>query len=343
MKAMITADWHLTSRPIDDYRWDLFPWLARQCENRGVSHLFIAGDIADLKDNHPASFVNRLVIELRKLAKLVSIHVIPGNHDYIDPANPFFRFLQWMDGVEFYIKPTSANFGGAKVLFLPHTKRWRSSWGLTRHAKSVLKGHDLILLHQPFKGAEMESGQVLEDGLSTEVFLPEKVGKRCVVVAGDIHVPQRVGNVTYTGAPYPIHFGDAFRPRVLLWEPGGKLTSLNRSSLRKAMVTGTGPECLDGLTSGDMARVKLHLARSEFVDWQKRRREIETRAEELGVVLCGVEVKEAAPGPQRVRVGEESVGDEVENPADRVGTFLRFCRAHGIKGDLLKQGLGVVK
>jgi hypothetical protein len=336
-KFLLTADFHLTARPIDGYRWDIFPWLKTQISNRGINILILAGDLADLKDNHSSAFVNRVVDELRELSHHAEIYIIPGNHDYTDPKNPYFRFLANLDFIHFFSRPKAVELFGVKTLFLPHTKRWRADWGLEPHREHILGGHDLIVLHQPFKGATTETGGTLEDGLAPKVFREERVGERCVVVAGDIHVPQTVGNVTYTGAPYPIHFGDSYQPRVLIYEDG-KLTSIKRACLSKAMVSGEGPECLEGLTEGDMVRVKLQLPRSQFVDWQKRRQEIQERAAKMGLQLCGVEVKEK-PVVERVRVKEEGGGVTT----DRIELFRRFCQAKGIEGALMKQGMEVLK
>jgi hypothetical protein len=187
------------------------------------------------------------------------------------------------------------------------------------------KGHDLVLLHFPLKGAETESGRVMEEGMPPQMFTTKRVGK-ATVLAGDIHVPQKTGNVTYCGAPYPIRFGDDYKPRILLWEDG-VLTSRPRACLRKALVTITSKDELEGLDPGDMVRVRLRLPRSQFVDWHKRRREVEERAEELGLKLAGIEVLEKVV--DRIRIREE--GDETPPPVkgqDRLGDVasLRSCQ-----------------
>jgi hypothetical protein len=338
---LITADWHLTSRALDEYRWELFPWLRKQVKARGVGALIVAGDIADLKDNHPSALVNRLVDEVKTLAELCSIHLISGNHDYTDPDNPYWRFLVHVRGVSFYHRPHVATLSGVQVCYLPHTKHWRRDWGI-KGKKSFLKGHDLIVFHQPIKGAETEAGEALEEGLPSKVFRREVVGD-AFVVGGDIHVPQQVGNATYTGAPYPIRFGDAYNPRVVLWSPGEKPKSLPRPGLRKAVVTTDGDaEDWEGLTEGDMVKVRLVLPRSEYVDWQKRKREVEKAARERGLKLCGVEVKEKA-------VLDDNGGPDVEaalgvkNPRDRVALFREYCTSRKVSRAVTEVGVGIVR
>ena len=49
------------------------------------------------------------------------------------------------------------------------------------------------------------------NGFSLEGYESKKMDKcSATIIAGDIHVPQLVGNVEYVGSPYRIRFNDAF-------------------------------------------------------------------------------------------------------------------------------------
>jgi UDP-2,3-diacylglucosamine pyrophosphatase LpxH len=121
-KFLFTADLHLTHRAADAYRWEVFPWLRKQLEVTRASTLFILGDLTDLKDNHPASLVNRMVEELEKTAANTEVIILSGNHDYTDRDNPFFRFLGQIPNVLFVHRPGIHRMHGKSILMLPHTK-----------------------------------------------------------------------------------------------------------------------------------------------------------------------------------------------------------------------------
>ena len=91
---LLTSDIHHTSRAADAYRWDLWPWAREQITKNRLKALFILGDLTDNKDAHPAELVNRLVDEIQQTAKLCPIYILKGNHDFIDPTTPFFKFIR---------------------------------------------------------------------------------------------------------------------------------------------------------------------------------------------------------------------------------------------------------
>ena len=100
---IITSDLHLTDRARDEYRWELFPWLIELVEETGSDEVLILGDLTDAKNNHSAELVNRMVKELTNLP--AHVYVLKGNHDYVDPDQPFFGFLNEIPGVRFVTHP----------------------------------------------------------------------------------------------------------------------------------------------------------------------------------------------------------------------------------------------
>jgi UDP-2,3-diacylglucosamine pyrophosphatase LpxH len=164
-----------------------------------VNGAFILGDLTDAKDRHPATLVDRIVLSFQGLSKHgKSIYILKGNHDYIDPSCPFFRFLSGFDFIEFITNPKVLNH----VLFLPHGLPWLSkpAW----KSKFPLDGDeegswDLICCHETFTGCTASNGQQL-DGIPLSQ-VSSKVTGGTQVISGDIHVPQTIGNVIYTGSP----------------------------------------------------------------------------------------------------------------------------------------------
>src|SRR5713226_9416852 len=116
MTYLISADLHLSDRPRDEYRWGLFGWLAKMQAKHDVTATMFLGDITQDKDKHSATLVNRLVDELIGLKP--PIYILRGNHDGIDPANPYFRFLSTIEGVQFIVEPTVID----GVAFIPHCR-----------------------------------------------------------------------------------------------------------------------------------------------------------------------------------------------------------------------------
>ncbi len=347
MKVLITGDLHLTDREQDEYRWDVFAWLAEKILQHAVDALVIVGDLTEFKDNHSSKLVNRLVGELLGLE--TPTHILKGNHDYVDKASPFFEFMGKLHSanVKFYSEITLAvlypvHDGGTrqKALFLPHTRSPKKDW-----ASPPLGVEDFIFLHQTLQGAVGENGQPLE-GVSVDLFDKSIVGD-AVVIAGDVHVPQRIGNVRYVGAPHPVDFGDSFQPRALLVEgfggrAGHRIINLKRDTLKKRILRIKGVAGLvrqvnaQQLSKGDRVKLVVTLPRAEFVRWEQHKAELVTAAEGLGLVVCGVRVK-----------GEEA--DEAktrEQPAQRqdAGATLReFCKNKDVSDEVRKVGMKIIE
>ena len=94
MRPLIFTDIHLTDNPREEYRWRVFDdAIVQFLFLKKATDIMILGDLTDRKDNHSASLVNRLVRNVKRLAELAPVTVLMGNHDYLDPINPFFGFL----------------------------------------------------------------------------------------------------------------------------------------------------------------------------------------------------------------------------------------------------------
>lgn len=337
---LFTADLHLTSRTRDEYRWEIFDWLKKQISRREVDVLFILGDLADQKDGHPATLVNRLIDALVKIADMVPIHMVMGNHDYIDSDCPFFDLLNSIPNMCFITSPDKRVICGKKVLSLPHIRNWRQGWWLN-DKRALESGFDFVLMHQTIHGSMVTPRHVL-DGVPEGTFSDSKVGK--CVISGDIHVPQVVGCVAYCGSPYPINFGDEFEPRVLLHK-GGKLKSLKRLSIRKPILYISDIEHLmeEELEEGDQIKVVYELPRIDFPSWDERRQEVVSWASKNGVVIMGLELRELG------MIARDSDGkpiEEKEEEGRKSGTpgqvLNRYCETKEVEEDLEEVGIAIL-
>lgn len=331
---LLLTDLHWTDKPKDEYRWPLVDWVITQIAMHKVEHVFCLGDITDAKNNHSSTLVNRVVKSFARIAKRARVTIIKGNHDYVDPDNPYFGFLNWVPGVDFVVHPvTSASIDGKNFMFLPHTRQPELTWkGLD------FSQPDFIFMHQTVGGALANNGYRL-DGLSPKLF-GKKHGD---IYSGDIHTPQKVGRINYVGSPYHVVFGDNWEGRCQLLSRGGETTDLFFPTLRKHVLDVADAEDLldlydnytGQLRAGDQVKIRIHLAQSELVDWGKHKsRALAIASEkEWDVHVC--ELK----GPKtsmRKRTSEEEIRKVIPSTVKQV--YKKYCKDE--KVDKFKREVG---
>lgn len=321
LTILITSDIHLSDRPRDAYRFGLFRWLRKQQEKYKVEALFCLGDLTDSKDRHSAKLVNALVDGLKCLRG--PIYILKGNHDYVDPDNPFFRFLNELDGVTFI----THTMGVSDIHCIPHQP---DQAALDTAFLSAPEG-GLVFCHQTFTGAISETGRAL-----TGLSLPPN--KAMGVYSGDIHVPHVVntpnGNVTYIGAPYHIHFGDEYTPRVLLLNTDLKATDLHYPSPQKVSKTIRHPSELDTLTAGTQVKLTVELTRAELVEWANLKKQVLDYCKSRQLEVYGIELKAPAPPQRRGLKAIKGKTDE--------GYFSAFCNAENLDKYRREMGLKLI-
>jgi len=266
MTALALGDVHWSANPRDQYRHDFVErQLLPLIRAKRVSRCILLGDLTDSKDKHGAVLVNRVVGHLHTIAQLCPLHVVCGNHDFAVAGHPFFEFLGHIDNISWWTQPTELGHASwPNTLMLPHSHDWERDWPLDKIKQG---GYDFIFAHATFTGARSESGREME-GVPTSIFADD-----ARVVAGDVHVPQRVGPVIYAGAPYRINFGDSFQPRVLLLR-GDKIVSVQVGGPRKVLIDTVADDDLDRddntepvVKSGDIVKVRVHLTGDEYARW----------------------------------------------------------------------------
>jgi predicted phosphodiesterase len=338
--SLWTADIHLTDRPEDEYRWELFPWLEGFCRRKKIEHVFLLGDLTDEKDHHSAKLVNRIIDALVSLAAYADVYLLKGNHDYVEKTQPFFGFLRRLGHPKIhYFKKTAALdlSSGDRVLFCPHSLEASEAW--IRAGKKEGGPYDLIACHGTFRGCRVENGTKMQAGIHASMFHSSGLATEdTLVIAGDIHVPQRVGKVTYCGAPYPIRFGDDFTPRVL-YTVDGELRSWDRSTIRKVVVETDDPSDLpDGLSEGDQLRLLVRLPRRDFPDWPRVSARLRRIAQDRSILLRSIELRDRDP------IALETLPDGSPKPGPTDVRLLRqFCRSTGVPRTVRKVGLSLIR
>ncbi|MEE8113134.1 MAG: metallophosphoesterase, partial [Nitrososphaerales archaeon] len=125
----MVSDLHLSDKADDEYRWQIFEFLHGYYAMTEDKNLIILGDLTDEKDHHSAKLVNAIADEILTLRdKGMEIFILKGNHDYIDPACPFFDFLDSYEYVNYITWPKTWLIQGERCLFLPHTRNPIEEW-----------------------------------------------------------------------------------------------------------------------------------------------------------------------------------------------------------------------
>lgn len=267
MLAIIISDLHLTDSPVEQYRWDVFDWAEAALKEHKANTLFILGDIFDRKDRHPSSIVNKLAAILNKIAATYPIYVLKGNHDYLNPSDPFLAFLDLFPHIIWIDDPTSLTFENKKTLWLPHNKNPTTYWSeITTSSK-----FDMVFMHQSVIGCKTSNAYEMNCGLDL-AWLEERV--QCPIISGDIHVPQTIRSLTYVGTQHPVSFGDDYECRALLLNfKNLKVTSLPISTIHRHSISISNVEELQQLyedkilNKGDHAKIRIVLSAANLSEW----------------------------------------------------------------------------
>lgn len=296
MTTIVTADLHLAASPRDEYRWQFIErTLPTMVQEYSARRVLVLGDLTEAKDHHGAALVNRLADAVAALAEAAPVYILRGNHDYAAEDAPFFRFLRHAPRVRWINEPERLSLRGlGECFFLPHA-RDLSSW------PDLGAALDWCFCHQTFGGARSESGQLLRGPTP-----PFPRGAR--IVSGDVHVPQKLGRVTYVGAPYTVDFGDGFKPRILLVRPGKRFCPPTPTSIP---VPGPQKRLIRARSMAELAAAEPNLQPGDVVkvraeaELGSSRAEVRARVREwaaaVGVNLYAVEITAPATSPSGPR------------------------------------------
>lgn len=305
---LLISDLHFTDKVQDEYRWDVFDFVRDYYGKTEDKNLIIMGDLTDSKDHHSAVLVNRIVYMIRQMVEIgMEVFILKGNHDYIDPDQPFFEFLEQIEYVRFIKHPSCILIQGEKCLFLPHTRNPIDEWETDIQIGRWAKECNLVFMHQSVIGSVTSNGYLMEEGLRQSYF------KRFngTVFSGDIHLPQKCGPVTYVGSPYSIRFNDHFDGRAIALTTHESRTDTGRSVKNSRlwaneMFTKLGQrrtiniEKLKDLKKsdarpGDQVKVVLTVKKDKVIT----RMRVEDACKELGFELCSFVVIQREKYPLR--------------------------------------------
>lgn len=346
---IITADLHLTDRSQDEYRWAVFDWLEQIADK--YDHevpVLILGDLTDRKDNHSARLVNRIIDRLYEAHKNSKIYfyILKGNHDFVDPKTPFFKFLSHLSWVEFITDPYFLDIY-IKVLMLPYSKEATFEW--TDPIKKYQERIDLICTHCTVKGSVASNGYELDSSITPSFF--EELGYDGLVLSGDIHVPQRIRNVVYVGSPYHVHFGDSFEPRILevVVKNDELVIDEHRFKSPKRLVVtieSIGDIEKYDIDTGDQVKVRHFVKRENLGDFEEARAAAQSRLKELGADIVDYALKVVEPG-EKVERGKierrESGSKSIILKRDTPYTIIdRFAQVEGVAEEYVEMAKRII-
>lgn len=320
---LLIGDLHLTDKSRDDYRFEIFDWICKQQERLKPEATFLAGDLTDAKDRHSATLVNKTVNGLLKLKP--PVYIDRGNHDYRDPVNPFFKFLNHIEGLWFITEPTLVTHK-FQIGVVPH---YREQAEFDAAVKKV-SNPDAFLVHQTFEGAIAETGVTLS-GLRASLI--ESLQPRLGIWAGDVHKPQRQGLVTYIGCPYHVRFGDGFNPRVIFINAKGKKENLHFDAPYKwSLTVRDANDILNNhdLAEGDQVKLTIELPREEAVEWKRIKAEVLNACKKANVDVYGCELSIKTSTSKQQRLIKTTSKEDV---------FDQFCKIENIAANIKKAGL----
>lgn len=317
---LLTSDWHLVDQPENEYRWQIFNALENAAVEHGEREIYMLGDVCDRKDRHSAVLVNRMIHEFTKLTNIgLRFTILMGNHDRPLNGPPFWQFLNEHPNILFIDKPTEDT---RQMLLLPYSANPKQDW-----QDIDLGAYDAIFMHQTVTGVK-ENGRVLANDKMPE--LPN-----CRIYSGDIHTPQKVGPVTYVGAPHPVKYGDEYPCRMLILNKSfGMAGQIDLYPPRKCIAEVRSIDELNRLSlkSGDQVRVRWKLPVNSMDEWSINEEAVTAWQQQTGVQISSLE--------PTIVMDESQPFIEFDEAPESV--MEAFGKAEGLAGPLLQYGLSLV-
>lgn len=349
MRSILITDTHLTAKPTDEYRFDVFRQVSEVAKKQKADRVTFLGDLLDSKDNHSGTLVNKVVDGLVSWVKEIGpVQILRGNHDGLSDV-PYLDFVNHIPGVELISKVKEERWGDSKIIFLPHT-RSRTEWDDIDFTGKI------VFAHVTVNKCITETGFLMENLDLTDVEIFEKAVR---VYSGDIHKPQNIGNFSYVGCPYNVRFADGFDGRILLIDTD-LLDSEKRPQEASFYLSFPRKICIDTTSSADfekeirrvqltltgeanylqiqrvppMLKVRLHLTNETLGDWREEQKLIKDLCLLYKFDLMLFEL---------VRDFNKEEFIENKETSNKSITFKTFCKENNIDGELVEVGEEVIK
>ena len=219
MKIAITADTHLTTMAKNPQRFQALADIYRQCGERQVQLLIIAGDLFDQSMANYADFEE--LYRKSRPEDLTTI-IIPGNHDHLLQKDALAG-----EGLSVYSEPTLRPLNDSRqLLFLPYRDHQSMGEGIAPFADSLLNQRWILVSHGDWSSS-VNTLDPYERGVYMPLTRPDiKLYQPELVFLGHIHCAQNDGIVYYPGSPCPLNITETgTREFIILDTQRGEVTS----------------------------------------------------------------------------------------------------------------------
>lgn len=168
-----------------------------------VKRIFLLGDVFDLKDRIPARIMILFAEAVKKFP--CKLTILKGNHDFAEDDYAPVRLLEREGRLEFISEPSF----DMEIAFLPYFRKYETFTEEWKKLHETIKGDTgfdanvkLFLFHNTVSGAKFSNNLKAEGTFDLPTFANIRY------LAGDIHLPQKVGPIQYLGSPYQVDFGE---------------------------------------------------------------------------------------------------------------------------------------
>jgi len=180
----------------------IIEWL----EPNGIRYLIFLGDVFELKDRVPNHILSEFKHRLEQiLDKYIHVYFLVGNHDYnlldYTTLDVFQDKIHLIDEPKLAMMDELLKYG---VYFIPYQRKWEDFIQAWNNIPYDYWGSQLkaIFFHQTLPGGIYDNGTQTAPGTWQPSY-----HSNLLYVAGDLHIPQKVGKIQYLGSPYPTKFG----------------------------------------------------------------------------------------------------------------------------------------
>lgn len=281
MSLIVSTDWHLTDRPQDEYRWQIFEKVYALANEHNLGTILLLGDLWDRKNNHSGVLLNRSIKSFKWLQEETGaeIYVLGGNHDMAIFGQHYWEFLDRMQ-IHYITQP----FYHLDAWLLPFSANPMEDWrGLLLHQARA------IFMHQTVAGALIEGNRRIDKTPCPMPPLPRGIP----IFSGDVHRPQKVGSITYIGVPHPTRFGESWPNRLFIIKYGDYQHPIEISitGVRKLILDICEPRELFSVITrpGDQVKVKCSLPASQMERWPAIESDVRAWAARHEVLLSSIE------------------------------------------------------
>ena len=199
MKLLISGDPHGKANNLQVFQAYLEQLRKAWTENE-VDYVVILGDLF----NSHAIIRSEVLNVWSKYLDTILVHhiLIKGNHDETAPGSNIHALVAFKDKSDVTVIDETLELHNTNLVFMPFYKEF------SKFQKNLPNKGGILFCHQTFEGAQFENGFYCPNG-----FPIKSVANFNLVVCGDIHKEQQVGNVWYSGTPYQMNFNDAGEPK----------------------------------------------------------------------------------------------------------------------------------